>query len=99
MTRQEPPPAATLTRAQHAGWACCFCGASLRETGGVPAGRAKGWSGAHDLSVDVYACPPLRGCRPLQHTQTPAHSQLHEPGASGPSRLHPEAHVHNRRKT
>jgi hypothetical protein len=57
------PDAVTLTRAQHSGWACCFCGASL-AAGGVLAGRAEGRMGAHDMSVDVYACPPRRGCGP-----------------------------------
>lgn len=99
MTRQKPPPAATLTRAQHSGWACCFCGASLQKTGGVPAGRATGRSGAHDLSVDVYACPPLSGCGPPRHSQTPTRARPHETEAGGPSRLRPEAHVHIRKKT
>ncbi|GGW15694.1 hypothetical protein GCM10018980_52190 [Streptomyces capoamus] len=49
------PPATELTRAQHSGWACVWCTASL-QAGGVPAGRAEGRSGAHDLSVQVYAC-------------------------------------------
>lgn len=52
----EPPPATELNLAQYSGWACCWCTASL-QNGGVPAGRAVGKVGAHDLSVDVYACP------------------------------------------
>lgn len=52
----KPPPATELSRAQYSGWACCWCSASLLQNGGVPAGRAQGKVGAHDLSVDVYAC-------------------------------------------
>lgn len=55
------PPAARLTRAQHSGWACVFCHTTLGE-GAVSAGRAEGHEGAHDLSVEVYACPT---CAPL----------------------------------
>ncbi|MGW3186336.1 hypothetical protein ACWDBT_00570 [Streptomyces ardesiacus] len=58
------PDAASLSRAAYSGWACVFCGASLATTGGVSVGRAEGRSGAHDLSVEVYACPPLTGCGP-----------------------------------
>lgn len=60
------PPATTLTRAQYSGWACVWCGNSL-QNGGVPAGRAQGRIGAHDMGVQVYAC---RSC-PTPHT-TPA---------------------------
>lgn len=60
-----------LTWAQYAGWACCLCGASLAAKGGVLAGRVTGRSGAHDLSVDVYACPPSSGCGPQRYPQTP----------------------------
>ncbi len=62
-TAVTPPAAADLNRAQYSGWACCWCNTSLKE-GGVLAGRAEGQIGAHDMSVDVYACPPcalLRG--------------------------------------
>lgn len=58
------PDAASLSRAVYSGWACVHCGASLALRGGVPAGRAEGHSGAHDLSVEVYACPPTSGCGP-----------------------------------
>lgn len=56
MTLPEPPPYRELTYHQRTGWACCWCGASLLRAGGVPAGRARGRSGAHVLDVDVYAC-------------------------------------------
>lgn len=52
----ELPPATELTRAQYSGWACVYCRAPL-DKGAVFAGRAQGSSGAHDLSVEVYACP------------------------------------------
>lgn len=66
------PPVTALTWAQYSGWACALCGTSLASTGGVSAGRALGTSGAHDLSVEVYACPPLSGCGPTRIPQTPA---------------------------
>lgn len=50
------PPATELTRAQHSGWACVYCHATL-DKGAVSVGRAEGRVGAHDLSVEVYACP------------------------------------------
>ncbi|RPE44183.1 hypothetical protein EDD90_7413 [Streptomyces sp. Ag109_O5-1] len=50
------PDATWLTRAQHSGWACVFCRAPLSK-GAVKAGRAEGMIGAHDMSIDVYACP------------------------------------------
>lgn len=50
------PPATELSRAQHSGWACVFCHARL-DKGAVSAGRAKGHIGAHDMSIEVYACP------------------------------------------
>ncbi|MFF7982264.1 hypothetical protein ACFZDK_24570 [Streptomyces sp. NPDC007901] len=56
----ELPDATKLTRAQHSGWACVFCHAGLWK-GAVKAGRAVGFIGAHDLSIDVYACA---GCAP-----------------------------------
>lgn len=51
----KPPPVIGMTWAQSAGWACCFCGKAIRH-GAVSAGRAQGHMGAHDLSVEVYAC-------------------------------------------
>ncbi|MEU9070495.1 hypothetical protein AB0E06_10600 [Streptomyces sp. NPDC048109] len=66
------PAATALSWAQYAGWACVLCGASLATTGGVSVGRAEGRSGAHDLSAEVFACPPLSGCGPARLTQTPA---------------------------
>ncbi|MFD6324176.1 hypothetical protein ACFWOL_15200 [Streptomyces sp. NPDC058442] len=51
------PSADDLTYAQHQGWACVWCGASLyTDRGGVSAGRAQG---AHGFSIEVYACPGL----------------------------------------
>lgn len=52
----KPPPVAGLTRAQYSGWACCLCGKKL-WSGAVSLGRAQGRMGAHDLSVEVWACP------------------------------------------
>ncbi len=49
------PSALELTRSQYSGWACVWCGASLAR-GGVSVGRVQGSIGAHDLSVEVYAC-------------------------------------------
>jgi hypothetical protein len=61
------PPATSLTRPQYDGWACIWCGASIKD-GGIPAGRAQGRIGAHDMSVNVYACkacaPAPTGSRP-----------------------------------
>lgn len=54
------PSALSLTRPVYSGWACVGCGADLKE-GAVSVGRAEGSLGAHDLSVEVYAC---RGCAP-----------------------------------
>ncbi|OXS35364.1 hypothetical protein CHR28_10170 [Streptomyces sp. XY006] len=55
MTLPTPPPVSDLTYGQYQGWNCCWCNARL--TGGaVPAGIAQGASGAHDLSMQVYAC-------------------------------------------
>ncbi|MCZ9341358.1 hypothetical protein NGM37_26710 [Streptomyces sp. TRM76130] len=61
MTRKLPS-AVDLPRARYSGWACVHCGASLRRVLAVPAGRATGSMGAHDMSVDVYQCPPGHGC-------------------------------------
>lgn len=49
------PSARELTRAQYSGWACVYCSADLSK-GAVSAGRSQGSVGAHDLSVEVYAC-------------------------------------------
>lgn len=54
------PPATELSRAQFDGWACVYCGADL-DKGAVSAGRAEGSVGAHDLSIEVYACPGCMG--------------------------------------
>lgn len=54
--RPKLPSALELSRAQFDGWACVFCRRQLGK-GAVSAGRAKGHVGAHDLSIEVYACP------------------------------------------
>ncbi|MET7321345.1 hypothetical protein [Streptomyces sp. NPDC005549] len=87
------PAATALSWAQYAGWACVLCGASLATTGGVSVGRAEGRSGVHDLSAEVFACPPLSGCGPSRITQTPAPYQ--RAGQAPPT----GGDVHNRRKT
>ncbi|MFG3110516.1 hypothetical protein [Streptomyces tendae] len=87
------PAATALSWAQYAGWACVLCGASLATTGGVSVGRAEGRSGVHDLSTEVFACPPLSGCGPSRLTQTPA---LYQRAGQTPP---PGGDVHNRRKT
>ncbi|MFJ8147031.1 hypothetical protein ACIQ6R_18425 [Streptomyces sp. NPDC096048] len=85
--------ASALSWAQYSGWACVFCGASLAVTGGVSAGRAQGRSGSHDLSIEMYACPPLSGCVPARLPQTPA--PYRRAGQTPPT----GGAVHNRRKT
>ncbi|GGU69063.1 hypothetical protein [Streptomyces daghestanicus] len=59
---RELPPAIELPRARYSGWACVWCGASLRHVLAVPAGRATGYVGAHDMSTEVSQCPPGYGC-------------------------------------
>jgi hypothetical protein len=74
MTGQpKPPPATELTRAQYSGWACCWCGTSLKH-GGVSAGRSRGRLGAHVLDVEVYAC---RWCCPKKPQPLPS-QRAHE---------------------
>jgi len=51
------PVVEELTRAQFDGWACVWCGTPLGK-GAVSAGRSEGHLGNHDLSIEVYACPP-----------------------------------------
>jgi hypothetical protein len=70
VTVETLPDAAELTRAQHSGWACVRCGASLAR-GGVLAGRARGSIGAHRMDVDVYMCLPGRGCNPPAENAPP----------------------------
>ncbi|AWT43187.1 MULTISPECIES: hypothetical protein [Streptomyces] len=60
--KRELPDAASLPRPRYSGWACVWCGHSLMNVMGVPAGRAHGWIGAHDMSVEVFQCPPGVGC-------------------------------------
>ncbi|MFM9652743.1 hypothetical protein [Streptomyces galilaeus] len=59
--KRELPDATELPRRRYSGWACVWCGASLRE-GGRSAGVARGHMGAHRLDVEVYECMPGRGC-------------------------------------
>jgi hypothetical protein len=56
MSARSLPSVHTLTRAQYDGHACVWCGERL-WTGAVSAGIARGHIGAHDLSIEVYACP------------------------------------------
>lgn len=54
---REIPSTHDLTHSQYKGWACVWCGVILGgSTGATLVGRATGWSGAHDLSCDAYAC-------------------------------------------
>ena len=50
------PDATELTNGQYRGWNCVWCNQRLTR-GAVPAGRATGYRGVHDMSTDVYACP------------------------------------------
>lgn len=51
------PTVRELTHSQYKGWACIWCRKTLTDTtGATVVGRAIGWSGAHDLSCDAYAC-------------------------------------------
>jgi hypothetical protein len=60
---RELPSAVTLPRARYSGWACVWCGARFPlHVLAVSAGRAKGRMGCHDMSVEVYECPPGFGC-------------------------------------
>ncbi|MDX2837958.1 hypothetical protein PV377_02890 [Streptomyces ipomoeae] len=68
MTSPRPLPAATdLTHGQYRGWNCVWCDVRL-TTGAVSQGRAEGWSGAHDLSAEVWACPKCAFTPPQQQT-------------------------------
>lgn len=59
MTAWTLPSADELTRPQHQGWACVWCGASLwTAQGGVSVGRAQVTDGT---SIEVYTCPGRRG--------------------------------------
>lgn len=90
------PDAAALSWAQYAGWACVLCGASLATTGGVSVGRAQGRSGVHDLSAEVFACPPRSGCGPSRLSQAPAPTG--QTRQSAPARAgHP--HPHQQKET
>lgn len=50
------PAANALTKAQHDGWACVWCGKKLGR-GAASAGITRGRAGAHILDIEVYACP------------------------------------------
>ncbi len=54
------PDAWDLPRDRYSGWACVWCGASLR-LGGALAGRATSERGAY-YAVDVFECLPGVGC-------------------------------------
>lgn len=56
MNRRLLPAVEELTRAQFDGWACVWCSTPLRS-GASSAGRAQGFIGEHDLSIEVYECP------------------------------------------
>lgn len=56
VSRRALPSVLDISFGQSAGWNCIWCEAVL-TTGAVSAGRAEGGMGAHDLSVEVYACP------------------------------------------
>jgi hypothetical protein len=56
MSTRTLPTVFALTRAQRDGTRCVWDGKPLHG-GGVPAGIAVGYWGAHNLSVTVYACP------------------------------------------
>jgi hypothetical protein len=75
------PNADDLTYAQHQGWACCWCHASLWTVrGGISVGRARGANG----SIEVYACFTCTHGRP-----PPAPTA--ESVASGPTNSRPRA--------
>jgi hypothetical protein len=50
------PDATELSNGQYRGWNCVWCDTRLLRDA-VPAGRATGHLGVHDMSTDVYACP------------------------------------------
>lgn len=74
--RADLPSVNTLTWAQYSGWACVLCGGSLATTGGESVGRAEGSSGAHDLSVEVYACLPCAKARIPQQSSVASRQNL-----------------------
>jgi hypothetical protein len=75
------PAARDLTRAQHDGHACVWCGKPLWR-GAVSAGIARGRSGAHTLDVEVYACPD---CHTAQHPDPrPPHTIRGQAGSTAP---------------
>ncbi|MFJ3867921.1 hypothetical protein [Streptomyces nigra] len=61
----------SLTYAQHQGWACVFCSASL-AAGGRSVGRAVSADGRD--SIEVYACK--QGCGGVTPPQDPAHEEV-----------------------
>lgn len=56
MTQRTLPSVFCLTRGQRSGQRCVWCGRGLDDAS-APAGIARGYWGAHDLSVPVWACP------------------------------------------
>lgn len=56
MSPRTLPSAHALTRGQRDGTHCVWCGRQLGEHS-VSAGIARGYLGAHDRSISVWACP------------------------------------------
>ena len=56
MSQRTVPTVWDLTRGQRDGSHCVWCGRVLDDDA-VPAGIARGYWGAHNLSVGVSACP------------------------------------------
>jgi hypothetical protein len=80
VTGLELPSALDLTRPQFDGWACVWCGIPLMGMEGVTsAGRAEGRMGAHDMSVEVYACPACA----IAHLRPPPLALPVPPAAGG----------------
>ena len=89
------PPATQLTGAQYNGWACCWCGTVLKNDA-VPAGRAQGRIGAHDMSIDVYACPACASAGTPTDTRSPSRNPGETSGARPSTQ---RATIHDRRVT
>ena len=60
MTTRVLPDAWDLPRPRYSGWACVWCGSSLK-LGGQSAGRAASARGER-YSVEVFECLPGHGC-------------------------------------
>lgn len=79
MNTRTLPPVRALTRAQHDGWACCWCGRSLFRCGGISAGIARGHMGAHVLDIEVYACHECGS--PTRESNDQIHKSVHQQGS------------------